>query len=174
MLCVTHAWPNAERTAIGPPAAVLRATTFIVAGSTTSISFASMHGTQSCLPTIAEPSGLRATFATPVTFSVAHRDAADVVRLLRDVDVVAETGDPVRAGNAATSPVILFVAGSMRTTLPSVWSLTHSAPRYAVSPFGSVPTLIFLTTLPFVIRHTVPSPAFATHADPNPHSMSYG
>ena len=62
----------------------------------------------------------------------------------------------------------------MRTTLPSVWSLTHSAPRYAVSPFGSAPTLIFFTTLPFVIRHTVPSPAFATHADPNPHSMSYG
>src|SRR6185437_8478215 len=42
------------------------------------------------------------------------------------------------------------------------------------SPFGSVPTLIFLTTLPFVIRHTVPSPAFATQADPNPHSTSYG
>ncbi len=78
------------------------------------------------------------------------------------------------APGTRTVPVIRFVRGSIRTTLPSVWSLTHSAPRYAVSPFGSVPTLIFLTTFPFVIRHTVPSPAFATHADPNPHSMSYG
>ena len=78
------------------------------------------------------------------------------------------------APGTRTVPVIRFVRGSMRTTLPSVWSLTHTAPRYAVSPFGSVPTLSFLTTFPFVIRQTVPSPAFATHADPNPHSMSYG
>ena len=43
-----------------------------------------------------------------------------------------------------------------------------------MSPLGSVPTFIFFTTFPFVIRHTVPSLALATHADPNPHSMSYG
>src|SRR5512146_1030911 len=73
-----------------------------------------------------------------------------------------------------TVPVIVFVFGSIRTTLPNVWSLTQSAPRYAVSPFGSVPTLNFLTTFPLVMRHTVPSPAFATHTDPYPHSMSYG
>ncbi len=45
-------------------------TTRIVAGSTTTIAFASMHGTHSFPPTIAEPSGFRFTFAVPVTFSV--------------------------------------------------------------------------------------------------------
>src|SRR4051812_28907469 len=62
----------------------------------------------------------------------------------------------------------------MRVTLPSVWSLTQTAPANAASPFGSVPVLIFLTTLPPLIRDTVPSPLFATQIEPKPHSRSYG
>ena len=38
------------------------------------------------------------------------------------------------APGSFTVPVTLFVAGSMRTTLPRVWSLTHSAP-----PIGGEP-----------------------------------
>ena len=70
MLWDTHWCPNADSTAIGPPAAGLCASTCIVDGSTTTIWFASMQGTHSLSPTIVEPSGLRATFATPVTFRV--------------------------------------------------------------------------------------------------------
>src|SRR3954453_7616187 len=78
------------------------------------------------------------------------------------------------APSTATVPVILFVPGSMRSTLPAVWSLTQSEPAKAVRPFGSVPVLIFLTTFPPVIRQTVPSELFAPQIEPKPHSRSYG
>ena len=50
----------------------------------------------------------------------ARVDPRDDVRLLRDVERAAETGDPVGAGESARVPVTRFVCGSMRSSLPAV------------------------------------------------------
>src|SRR5581483_6828017 len=154
---------------LGPPANVR--TTFAVFGSITTIAFASMHGTQSLPPTTAEPSGLRPTGTRASTFSVFGSTRATT---FVSWDTQSEPAAAVTqsAPAPATEPVTRFVRGSMRRSLPAVWSVTQSAPPIALRPFGSTPTLIVFTTRVPVMRDTVPSPAFETHAEPNPHSTS--
>ena len=55
-----------------------------------------------------------------------------------------------------------------------MWSVTQRKSPIALSPFGSTPTLIVFTTFLPVMRDTVPSEEFETHAEPKPHSTSYG
>src|SRR4051812_46045020 len=132
-----------------------------------------MHGTHRRPPTIAEPSGLRFTLTLPSTFSVR---ASTRVTTFVSCDTYSEWPSPVTqsAPGSFNDPVTWFVRGSMRTRVPAVWSVTQMKRPIAEMPFGSTPTLIAFTTFVAVIRETVPTAEFVTHADPNPHSMSYG
>ena len=60
VVCDTHTWPATGRTTIGPGPAGIVFTTLMVAGSITTMSFESMHGTHRSPDTTAEPSGFRA------------------------------------------------------------------------------------------------------------------
>src|SRR5690242_3004675 len=135
----------------------------------TTITPESMQGTHSCPRTTAEPSGLRLTGTDAVTFSVAGSTRATrFVSCETQSDPAASVTQSAPA--TSTEPVTVFVRGSTRSTLPAVWSVTHTYLPIALNPFGSTPTLIVFTTFLPVMRDTVPSEEFETHAEPKPHS----
>ena len=110
-MCETQTWPAAGSTTIGdgPPGIVL--TTFAVAGSITTITPESMHGTQSWPRTTAVPSGFRFTGTEAVTFN-----ALGSTRATRFVSCETQS-DPAAlvtqsAPVTSTEPVTLFVRGS--------------------------------------------------------------
>ena len=62
----------------------------------------------------------------------------------------SQFGPELPVGPTVIVATTLFVAGSMRRTLPSCVSATHTAASVARTPFGARPTGIVATTLRLV------------------------